>query len=926
MEADPRLRDSVHPASAIFSAPSANPQVPGSYNNDGGSKSPHASYASDSSPTDSGGGGLTNNHPAGAAAAGDVISTDPLLDLKRPRACEACRQLKVRCDPDNDHPHGWCKRCIKANRRCVVTAPTRKRQKKADSRVAELEKKIDALTASLQASRARSQPAASSQPPEEEFPTSRWLGQVTNRASSEWRRQNGASSGSPTSLAGHKRGIGGNLKANLRGSGFFPPLVSRSHSPGGELSSAGKDASSTNNGDDVSGSWPPLFASLEAATKGLRCDNEYTDVIDRGVVDTETATLAFNRYVHNMAPQFPAVVFPPGTMMSEIRRLKPVLFLAIMSISIGAFRPQLQHSLANELHRVLADRTVIRGEKSLELVQAILLTVLWYAPPDHFEELKFYQLIHMAAVMGMDIGMNRRANPKSAKSLGMWRELMGKKAFPLDNDAPETRRAWVGCYFMAVNASMSLRRPLLVRWLPYLDECLDILQNSPNSLPSDKALAHWLELVHIGEEISFQFSMDDPASNANITNPKIQYALKGFEKRLEEWRKEVPQEHLSPIMQHFHHVLNVYMHEIGMHIDHNIDDFKPPFVTDLGEDTAANLGTAAHVEALTVCLTSIHDAFNTLLSMDPKEIQCVPTINLVRTSYASVALIKLWAAARAPSSRLTHVFNADDFKVEDYLNKVIHHLKFTGESPGGRTAGKFSLVLGVLKTWFLRQRDGKSVNPSNMISTSDLLAAANARGRAATSNAADSGRLQNQASCFRHSTPERAGTNQTSLELLSEAAMGRPASGSDMQQHSHNRDPHLHPQGTNQPGDSQMDTDIRMSSASASLPASAPVMNTSGITSTLPPNESWPNYNSGSRPLFPVPPQSLPQYQDTTQAPMFSAGPILDGQQAQLDPQDFIDFPSLQLSIGADELVAFGNLLEDNFFPFPMDGSMPPWQ
>lgn len=78
---------------------------------------------------------------------------DPLADLKRPRACDACRQLKVRCEPDEKHPSGSCKRCAKANRRCVVTPPTRKRQKKTDSRVSELEKKIDALTASLQASR-----------------------------------------------------------------------------------------------------------------------------------------------------------------------------------------------------------------------------------------------------------------------------------------------------------------------------------------------------------------------------------------------------------------------------------------------------------------------------------------------------------------------------------------------------------------------------------------------------------------------------------------------------------------------------------------------------------------------------------------------------------------------------------------------------
>lgn len=77
-------------------------------------------------------------------------------DLKRPRACDSCRGLKVRCD--QERPDQPCKRCAKANRACITTPPTRKRQKKADSRVAELERKIDALTATLHAQKAQPDP------------------------------------------------------------------------------------------------------------------------------------------------------------------------------------------------------------------------------------------------------------------------------------------------------------------------------------------------------------------------------------------------------------------------------------------------------------------------------------------------------------------------------------------------------------------------------------------------------------------------------------------------------------------------------------------------------------------------------------------------------------------------------------------------
>jgi hypothetical protein len=159
-------------------------------------------------------------------------------------------------------------------------------------------------------------------------------------------------------------------------------------------------------------------------------------------------------------------------------------------------------------------------------------------------------------------------------------------------------------------------------------------------------------------------------------------------------------------MQHFEDIINVYMHEIGMHIDHNIDDFKPPFLTHLGDETQVDLGTAAHVDALTACLTSIHEAFNSFVSLDYSVIRCLPTIHFARISYASVALIKLASAATSPASRLGHVFKPTDFMVEYHLNRVIHHMKVAGESDGGRTPAKFSLVLGMLKSWSLKRKDG----------------------------------------------------------------------------------------------------------------------------------------------------------------------------------------------------------------------------
>ena len=90
------------------------------------------------------------------------------------------------------------------------------------------------------------------------------------------------------------------------------------------------------------------------------------------------------------------------------------------------------------------------------------------------------------------------------------------------------------------SAAMSLRRPLLLRWSAYNDECLELLAIAPDALPSDKWLCHLVRSQHIAEDVGFQFSMDDPASVISLTDTKTQYHLKAFERQLDEWRQHAP--------------------------------------------------------------------------------------------------------------------------------------------------------------------------------------------------------------------------------------------------------------------------------------------------------------------------------------------------------------------------------------------------
>lgn len=195
---------------------------------------------------------------------------------------------------------------------------------------------------------------------------------------------------------------------------------------------------------------PLLMAenSKSGASSSILADSnipfhEYADVIDRKILDAVTATNIFEFYNENMAPHMPIVVFPSDVTAGTIRKTKPTLFLAILSVASAQKNPELQGVLTREIMRAYADRLICKREKSLELIQALQVSTIWYST-----DANFYQLIHLAAVMGIELGMSSRARGKRDRLLELWRDDSRVKPDLEGKDFLDSKRAWLGCYFL----------------------------------------------------------------------------------------------------------------------------------------------------------------------------------------------------------------------------------------------------------------------------------------------------------------------------------------------------------------------------------------------------------------------------------------------------------------------------------------------
>jgi len=289
--------------------------------------------------------------------------------------------------------------------------------------------------------------------------------------------------------------------------------------------------------------------------------------------------------------------------------------------------------------------------------------------------------------------------------------------------------------------------------------------------------------------IGTEFAMDDPAKELSLTDHSVQLHLKGLEQELERWHRDGEEFMQSPIMRHTKAIINLYMHEIAMHNEHNIDDFRPPYHrTPIEGPPDPESVTPVHIKSLAVCLNSAHAAFDAFLSMDINLLRSLPTHFFVRNSYAAVALIKLYTAIAAKESKIGVIFPVHELKVDYYLDRLINVLTKVAEGGQSKVAYKFSLIFQMLRGWHTKRAEAPSGRASREQSQPRMPARANvSKTLTYAPSAAPREVQQHQQQNSQpqpHSTqmwqqqqpltlpmPQSHTTQRTGLQMLSDAAM-----------------------------------------------------------------------------------------------------------------------------------------------------------
>ncbi|OJJ82728.1 Zn(II)2Cys6 transcription factor [Aspergillus glaucus CBS 516.65] len=421
-------------------------------------------------------------------------------------------------------------------------------------------------------------------------------------------------------------------------------------------------------------------------------------------IDHFTMETIFNRYLTNMAPTFPVVIYPPGTTVSEARNANPVLFYAILDVASSGFcELEVQRRLRKLIVQTYVHYMLRTDLYNLGLLQALIVSATWYRsiePLQPGEQMDIYQLSHTAANMALIMGLGESLNAKSWGGPMFPRTQKGNgPQSPHQVESFDARRVWLGCYYLCSNTSMSLHAPNVMRWTRTMDECLEALETSTAAYPSDKVLCQHIRLQHITEEFALQLSLEDSSAPIPTRAIQTQVTHRAFKRQLADWRTNIQDGVWNGVLEFSYYFSWLYISEVAMCTPYsNIS----PDIDPVSEEQALH-GVRNHSPVFSEFSETVDNIFRVFTSLDMSAIRAFPAMHLLRMIYTVIILVKLhFAAVKMGSEEAQR--QLDRASVARRLDCIIQMFAGWGTL---WPATKLTTAFFKIRTWFEKCEDGQ---------------------------------------------------------------------------------------------------------------------------------------------------------------------------------------------------------------------------
>ncbi|KAK0289346.1 hypothetical protein LTR35_002543 [Friedmanniomyces endolithicus] len=219
--------------------------------------------------------------------------------------------------------------------------------------------------------------------------------------------------------------------------------------------------------------YPKLLAQrlgIEESVKDLLHDLDFNYI--------RTRLIAFRQ----LTIHFPLYCLRPDASVVDMATDRPLTTVAICTVTSSA-HPDTQARLAQAFRHALSATVIIRGERSMDLLQGLMIFLAWHH--NYMAKQQIHQSLYLLAGMAADLGLYW---PYRTDALNL--------AAALEQD-----RAFLGCYYLCCGLSvMGFDKPSPLRWTDNLRRCADHLALS-GSHPQDGTLVGIIELVRAIDDL-----------------------------------------------------------------------------------------------------------------------------------------------------------------------------------------------------------------------------------------------------------------------------------------------------------------------------------------------------------------------------------------------------------------------------------------
>ncbi|KAJ5379915.1 transcriptional regulator family: Fungal Specific TF [Penicillium cataractarum] len=276
------------------------------------------------------------------------------------------------------------------------------------------------------------------------------------------------------------------------------------------------------------------------------------------------------KYAKMMIPMFPFVPIPPHMTIEDLRRERPFLHLNISMIASP--NPERQRELSKAIKEYLSDRIIMQGQRSLDLLQGLLVHLVWFISVSRISQQNFSgpidgpvsdsklpsqgtaqldAFLHLTMAQAISLGLNQ--DPRSPKTMNQPIAYLSQADLHRDGSPPRTiedRRTFLGCYYAMTMLSVCAKDMESFLFTQYANECCGILEDSLEC-PTDKYAVQLVRTMHLAENINQTMTVREVSSS--VPSAPLGMSLRWHQAELQKLRDALSCEEPHAAILSFHY-------------------------------------------------------------------------------------------------------------------------------------------------------------------------------------------------------------------------------------------------------------------------------------------------------------------------------------------------------------------------------------